>query len=88
MKLNVKSFAMSLGICFGLAVLLVTIWFLIMGYQGSTLGLLRKIYLGYSVSWPGAFIGLVWGFVDGLISGAIFAWLYNKLSPKPKTQTD
>jgi len=24
-------------------------------------------------------VGLVWGFVDGAIGGAIFAWLYNTL---------
>ena len=25
----------------------------------------------------GSVIGLVWGAIDGLIAGAIFAWLYN-----------
>jgi len=30
----------------------------------------------------GSLIGLVWGFVDGLIGGAIFAWLYNLLAAR------
>ena len=32
---------------------------------------------GYNISASGSIIGLAWGFVDGLIGGAIFAWLYN-----------
>jgi hypothetical protein len=63
-----------------LAILLTTYWILITSSGGSTLALLHKFYMGYSVTWLGGIIGLVWGFVDGFICGAIFAWLYNKLS--------
>jgi hypothetical protein len=28
----------------------------------------------------GSLIGLVWGFVDGLVCGFVFSWLYNKLA--------
>jgi len=79
MKLNIKALALTCGILWGLTVFLVTIWITIIESHGSTLGLLHKFYFGYSVSWGGAFIGLVWGFIDGLICGSIFAWLYNKL---------
>lgn len=79
MKLQVKAFALTCGITWGLIILLTTFWFLIMGYEGTTLVKLSKIYLGYSVSFIGAFIGLVWGFVDGLLIGGFFSWLYNKL---------
>jgi membrane associated rhomboid family serine protease len=30
----------------------------------------------------GSLIGLAWGLLDGLIGGAIFAWLYNRLAAK------
>ncbi len=80
MKFNIKSFGLTCGIIWGLSVLLSTFWILIIGASGKTLGKLSKFYIGYSVSWGGAFVGLIWGFVDGLIIGAIFAWLYNKLS--------
>ncbi len=80
MKLSIKAFAFTAAILWGLAVFLVTVWYLIMGFEGETLQKIHHIYLGYSVSWGGAFIGLVWGFVDGLIGGALFAWLYNKLA--------
>ena len=80
MKLNVKAFALTCGLLWGGAVCFATIWLLLMGSQGATIGLLSSFYLGYTFSWVGAFVGLVWGFVDGMIGGAIFAWLYNKIS--------
>ncbi len=30
----------------------------------------------------GSAIGLAWGFVDALIAGVIFAWLYNLIAAK------
>jgi len=80
MKLNIKAFGLTCGILWGLTILLLTFWIVITGSGGSTLGLLHKFYFGYSVSWLGGIVGLIWGFVDGFICGAIFAWLYNKLA--------
>ncbi len=64
MKLSIKAFGLTCGILWGLAVLLVTIWITITSSGGSTLGLLHKFYFGYSVSWLGGIVGLIWGFVD------------------------
>ena len=83
MKLNVKSFALAGGIVWGIAILLITFWFLLFGYTGNILGKLGTVYLGYSVTWGGAFIGLLWGFVEGFIVCGIFAWLYNKFTKNP-----
>jgi hypothetical protein len=82
MKLNVRSFALAAGIIVGLAVFAVTAWFLLFNYPGYTLHKLHKIYIGYSVTWPGALLGLAWGFVEGFIAGGIFAWLYNRFTGK------
>ena len=82
MNLNTKAFALTSGIIWGLVVFVATIWLIIAGTQGHTIQLLRHIYIGYSFSIVGAFIGLIWGFVDGLIIGYVFAWLYNLLVPK------
>ena len=82
MKLSIKAFGLTCGILWGLAVLLSTYWIVISESGGATMGLLGKFYIGYSVTWIGGLIGLVWGFVDGLICGAIFAWLYNRLAAK------
>ncbi len=78
MKLSPRAFGLACGILWGAAILVATIWTIIQG-GGNTLGLLGKFYVGYSVSWGGAIIGLIWGFIDGFIFGWIFAWLYNKL---------
>ena len=80
MKINTKALALSIGIFWSLASFLLTVWFLIMCYQGEHLSLLSAIYLGYSVSWTGAFVGLIYGFVYGLIAGALIGFFYNKFS--------
>ena len=80
MKINVKALALSMGIVWGLVVFLLTLWFLFMGYSGNLLAKLGSIYLGYSVSWIGAFVGLVYGFIDGLVGGALLGYLYNKFA--------
>ena len=80
MKLNVKAFALTCAILWALTMLLMTIFMVLRGDTCSFMDNFTSIYFGYSVSWVGAIIGTIWGFVDGLIGGAIFAWLYNKLS--------
>ena len=42
--------------------------------------LIGRVYIGYAISPLGSVIGLAYGFVDGWIGGAIFAWLYNRLA--------
>ncbi len=80
MKLNVKAFALACGLIWGVGLLGLT-WWLIMfeGATGEKLGI-GRFYIGYNVSAVGSVIGMVWGFFDALIGGAIFAWLYNLLS--------
>ena len=80
MLLNVKAFALTAGILWGVAVFLTTLWLIALGYQGGLVRVLDHVYFGYSFSLVGALVGLAWGFVDGLVGGAAFAWLYNRLS--------
>jgi hypothetical protein len=81
MRFNVKAMALTAAIFCGGAVLLVTWWLIILGHGGTEF-ILSRAYPGYAVTPLGSLIGLVWGFVDGLICGAIFAWLYNLFAPK------
>jgi len=55
-------------------------WWIIF-FDGATgqATMIGAVYRGYNISPIGSFIGLAWGLVDGLIGGAIFAWLYNCL---------
>jgi hypothetical protein len=81
MRLNTKSFALTTGIITGVGLFLVTWWVMIFDgatYDPTVVGL---VYRGFNISPGGSVLGLIWGFFDGLIGGAIFAWLYNKLCP-------
>lgn len=80
MRLNVKAFALTSGILWGVGLFALT-WFLIaFGESVGERTWLGKCYRGYTVSALGSLIGLVWAFFDGLICGAVFAWLYNRLA--------
>jgi hypothetical protein len=57
---------------------------IIIGKASGAPSLISSIYIGYSITPIGSLVGLVWAFFDGLIGGAIFAWLYNKLSSREK----
>ncbi|MBN1381017.1 MAG: bacteriophage holin [Deltaproteobacteria bacterium] len=77
MKLNVNAFAVTCGILWGFGLFVLTWW--IIAFDGATGDptFIGRIYRGFTISPTGSFIGLLWAFVDGLIGGAIFAWLYN-----------
>ena len=44
--------------------------------------LIGQLYRGYSISPMGSLIGFAWAFFDGLIGGAVFAWLYNAIAAR------
>lgn len=83
MKLDVKAFALTCGIIWGLGLFIITWWIILFQGQSPTdapppfIGL---VYRGYHFTAVGSLFGLIWAFVDGLIGGAIFAWLYNLLA--------
>lgn len=82
MKLNVKAFALTVGLVWGIGLFCLTWWIIL--FEGATQDatIIGQIYLGYCISPIGSVIGLGWGLVDGVIGGAIFAWLYNFLSTR------
>ena len=43
---------------------------------GAHLSLLSVFFPGYSVTWSGAWIGLLWGFIYGALSGIVLYWSY------------
>jgi hypothetical protein len=79
MKLSVK----GVGIVFGIMWSLFVFWAILMelvGIGSTPYNFMDQMYLGWlAPTVGGAILGLVFGFCDGLISGAIFAWLYNKI---------
>ena len=85
MKLNVKAFALTTGIFWGIGLFLITWWIILLDGASGATNIISSVYRGYSISIEGSFIGLLWGFVDGLIGGAIFSWLYNFILNRYKT---
>lgn len=67
------------GILWSLSIFLCTILAIYTGYPTQFLHLIASIYPGYSISWSGSFIGLLYGFIDAFVGLFLLAWLYNKL---------
>ena len=80
MKLNVKAFGLAAGLIWGVSIFLMTWW--IIAFDGATgeTTLMGRLYRGYNISPSGSVIGLIWGLLDGLVGGLLFAWVYNFFS--------
>jgi hypothetical protein len=82
MKLSVKSLAITAGIVWGGLIFLIGIASLISpGYGAAMLELAASLYPGYHVGSIGSvFVGTLYAILDGVIVGAVFGWLYNRIS--------
>ena len=83
MKINVKALAVASAILWGAAMLGMGLANLIWGTYGQQfLQTMSSVYPGYHATRSVAevVVGTVYGMVDGLIGGAVFAWLYNQLA--------
>jgi len=79
MKLHNTALGLASGILWGICIFIATLWVMLKG-GGTTLVLLEQFYIGYSISWLGAFIGLFYGFIGGFIGGWLLACFYNCFS--------
>ncbi len=80
MRLNVKAFAIACGTIWGIGVFFLTWWVILFEGASSEMSFLGHIYRGYTFSPLGSVIGLGWALGDGLVGGALFAWLYNRIA--------
>lgn len=87
MKLNIKAFALTCGLIWGLGLFIFTWW--IIAFEGATgdVTFIGRVYRGYSITPLGSLVGLLWALVDGTIGGAIFAWLYNFIAARTSDKT-
>ena len=74
--------AVSFGATGGVSLFVATVWLLVRGgpHVGQHLALLAYYLPGYSVTWPGALIGLAYGSLLGAAIGATIAWVYNTIA--------
>lgn len=79
-KLNIKALGLAIGVLWGVCTLIMGILSMSFDYGTGMVTALGKLYIGYTPTLVGSFIGGIWAFFDALIGGIIFAWLYNKLS--------
>jgi len=80
--LNAKNFALAAGIFWGAALFVFTLISIYTGYGSVFLDLLADIYPGFNISVGGAFLGLIYGFIDAFVGCYIFVVLYNWLQKK------
>ena len=78
-KLNVKGLALGFGILLSLYVFLIGMASML-GWGTEFVEVFSSLYIGFGPSFLGSLIGAAWGFVDGVIGGAIIALIYNKIA--------
>ncbi len=78
--MNAKALGLSGGIIWGVALCIITVLSSFTGYGSGFLNLIAGVYPYYSISLAGAFLGLIYGFVDAFVFFFLLGWLYNKFS--------
>ena len=80
-RLRALVMALVFGFTAGTGLFIATAWLVIRGGEqvGPTLGLLRHYLPGYSVTWPGAFVGFFYLVVLGGVTGWVVAFIYNQI---------
>jgi len=89
--ISVKGLAFAAGILWAAAVFLVGIGNLLWpSYGVAFLEVVRSIYPGYAgtAGFPGVLVGSLYALLDGLIGGAVFAWLYNAFRGRARGQVE
>ncbi|PYL55227.1 MAG: hypothetical protein DMF29_03495 [Verrucomicrobia bacterium] len=78
-RVNRNVLGLTLGILFGFGLFLATNILVLKGgpHVGANLQLLNQFFPGYRVTFTGSFLGLVYGFAVGYVSGWIIASVYN-----------
>jgi len=77
-EFNVTKLGVAAGLTWGIGCLLLGL-LAMKGYGSPLVAAIGSIYIGYAATLTGSIVGAAWGFVDGFIGGAIFAWIYNKI---------
>ncbi len=76
-KLSPCGFGFALGLWWGIGMLIVAWFGWWWGYGAAFIATFSSVYIGYAATFWGGVLGLIWGFVDFFIFGALIAWIYN-----------
>ncbi|HVS19577.1 MAG TPA: hypothetical protein VMT18_13315 [Planctomycetota bacterium] len=85
-RLRGRVMALVFGAVCASGLFLATAWLLVQGGEavGSHLNLLSNYFPGYSVTWPGAFIGALYGAALGAVIGWSAASVYNRIAMRSR----
>lgn len=76
-KLSSCGLGVACGVTWGVATFLLGLFNIYGDWGGTLLDVMSSLYIGFDYTLKGAFIGLLWGLVEGFIFGAVTAYLYN-----------
>ncbi|HEV2046570.1 MAG TPA: hypothetical protein VGQ95_08220 [Chthoniobacterales bacterium] len=78
-RVNRNVLGLTLGILSSFGLFLATNILVLKGgeHVGANLQLLNQFFPGYRVTFGGSFLGLIYGFAAGYVSGLIIATVYN-----------
>jgi hypothetical protein len=80
MYLSPKNLGLAGGIVHGIWMFLLTVLSSGTGYAHHALGVLQDAYPGFTLTFGGSLLILVYGFVEAFIGFFLIAWLYNRFS--------
>ena len=80
-RLKAGILGLVFGLIFGVGLFAMTAILLIENgpNTGYHLNLLSNYFIGYTVTWKGAFIGFLWAFAVGAIIGWLIGLIYNRI---------
>lgn len=81
MRIKADALALVGAVIGGVGLFAMTVWLVIKGgpQAGQHLQLLSNYFVGYSVTWPGALVGLLYGAMTGGVVGWAVGTIYNKV---------
>jgi hypothetical protein len=81
MRLKPVALGIAIGAVWGVSLFITTWISYYTGYGKLFLEVLaQSIYPGYTITPLGSFLGLLYGFLDGLIGGSVIGWIYNRIA--------
>jgi hypothetical protein len=73
-----RALGVAVGLVCGFLIAAVTVFHVVLRpAEGPSVELLSQYFYGYTVSWPGAVVGLCWGFATGFVAGWFVAFVRN-----------
>jgi hypothetical protein len=79
-KISVLELSFYFGLAWSAVIALLGIIALKNQTARNILNFLSTVYRGFTPDLPGIITGTAWGFVDGAITGAIIAFIYNLIA--------